>query len=147
VTAFGSADHERFCGLDQWTAVSSKRWEKRLGDGRVLQTTVHRHGTDYGPDLKAKVLRQLEVTQEQFDETLRTGCAIERSVVEAPEEQLLPEWMIQTLRRCLGQEEVASLSQEEAELLVNVYFTLPYEMTNAEVRSRLSNHLDQIRSE
>jgi hypothetical protein len=69
LSAIGPADHEEFCRRDEWDPTGGTghdKWEKRLPDGRLLRTVIQRHKFEYGSDLKAKVLKQLDVDEATF---------------------------------------------------------------------------------
>lgn len=149
MSAFGPGDHQRFCAIDGWTNDHGKVWTKRLPDGRVLRTVVHMHRTEYGPDLRSQVLRQIAVGEDEFRAVLASGEPADRpgegpvisDVATQP-----PEWAIQRLTM-IGFTDLEGLSSDEAEDLVNHYFSLPKELSNEDVQSVLLQRLAARRSE
>lgn len=152
MSAIGPSDHEQFCRRDDWEEAGGTghdKWKKRLADGRLLRTTIQRHKTDYGQDLKADVLSQLEVDEETFWEVIRTGKPAERpSPAPEPGRDPIPDWIVQTLLRArLNEDEISELSVDEAEHLRLAYFSLPPELGGGEVRQRLFDALARFRSD
>lgn len=116
------------------------KWEKRLPGGRLLRTTIQRHKKDYGAGLKSEVLsKQLEVDERTFWLVIQTGNPASRPTPqEAPSTEPLDYWVVRSLERGgLNEEEIKSLTANEAKYLANTYFSLPTEMHRSEVRQHL----------
>ena len=115
-------EHRRFCEIDGWESRTTDhiKYKKRLPDGRYLRTKVSRGGasTQYGKDLWARVLRQLDVTEDEFYEALRSREPIDRrgDKPEKPSGPSLPMWLYRMLQEKVGltQEELGSLSHDAA---------------------------------
>lgn len=115
-------EHRRFCEIDGWDRRESHHtyFQKRIPDGRFLWTKVSRGkaSSQYGKDLWSRVLRQLDVTEEQFNEVLRTRQPLDRrpDKPEKPAGPSLPLWLYQMLREKVGltSTEIGALSEKEA---------------------------------
>lgn len=123
---------EEFCRIDGWKLVREtdhRFFQKVLASGEVLEThTSFASGKAMSQGRFGAILRtQLEVTREQFWETLRTGRPVERP---APVEPAAPRhklYVVQVLARELGmsEDEIAGLSVEEAERVVHEHWSRP----------------------
>jgi len=146
------ANHEQFCRRDEWEEAGGTghdKWQERLPDGQLLRTTIQRHKTDYGQDLKAAVLLQLDVDEATFWEVIRSGEPADRPAP-APDEgrDPMPDWIVQALQLGRFNEvEIAALGVEEPEHVALAYFSLPRELGGAEVRRRLLDALALYRSD
>lgn len=102
-------------------------YEKTLDDGRVLQTHVsHSGGKTVSPGRFKTILRfQLEVTESDFCECIRTRKPVERPVpvADAPVEHEL--WVIDVLVRELhfSPPQIVSLSKEDALRIVHEHWS------------------------
>lgn len=115
-------EHRRFCQLDGWESRDTDHYHytKRLPDGTFLRTKVS-HGkssTQYGRALWGKVLKQLDVTQDEFYDTLKSRKPLQRGpvVAERPPGPAIPLWLYQLLQTKVGMtpEELGALDEKEA---------------------------------
>lgn len=113
---------EAFCRSDGWHEVRSTKhifFEKRLQDGRVLQT--HRSSsTDktMSPGrFKAILATQLEVSADDFWETLRTGDPAPRPSAPPPPPDTVPLYAVRVLMEHdhLSLDEIAGMGRAAAE--------------------------------
>ena len=132
-------DVEDFLDADGWRQVDRGErgggrsrhvfYEKTLDDGRVLQTHIsHSRQKTLSPGRFSAVLRhQLEVSREQFWDCIRTQSAVDRPIEleEGPVEH--EAWVVAVLVRELHMtaEQIAALSEEEAQRLVHEHWSRP----------------------
>jgi len=122
---------EEFCQRDDWELIRSTDhvfFRKVLADGTVLET--HRSFASdktMSPGRFLAILRhQLQVSPEEFWETLRTGRPTQRPgtppVAEAP---AIPAWIVRVLLDDLGllEQQIAGLSRPEAQRLVDEFWS------------------------
>ena len=117
----------RFCEIDGWTEISTKRkdhrrFRKQLSDGRLLRTRVSlgRGPAFDDPGLWRHVLRdQLGLEDETlFWEALKTGAPVQRestqtaTISEPGKEAWLYEFLLHVVG--LSEEEIDLMSPEEA---------------------------------
>lgn len=130
--ALSTKDHERFCRIDGWQPMTSARgkgrdhryYEKRLPDGRRLETKISHGAKSYGPGLTNQVVKQLGLSnvQELF-QSLRSGRPAERTPALAettPAEATAaatPAWLVDRLVKTakVPTERVMELSHAEAQ--------------------------------
>jgi hypothetical protein len=131
------AEVEAFLAADGWRPIPNRGggsqrhifYEKVLPDGRVLQTHVsHSGGKAPSPGRFSSILRhQLEVSKTEFWECIRTGAPVDRPapVDDGPVEH--EAWVLAVLVRDLhmSAEEIEALTPEEAQQLVNDYWSRP----------------------
>jgi hypothetical protein len=118
------ADIDRFCRADGWTNVGTTdhvQWQKVLSGGEVLKT--HRSlaaNKVIKPNRFGVILReQLQVSRQQFWETINSGTPVDRPVAldEAPVQY--PGWLIWQLKRYgYSEEDVRKLTPEDAQALL-----------------------------
>lgn len=93
---------EEFCRLDGWQQVRSTRhtfFEKRLADGRVLQThrSLSANKTMSPGRFKAILPYQLQVSEDAFWETLRLGSPTSRPGTPPPAPSGVPAYLAEVL--------------------------------------------------
>lgn len=115
-------EHRRFCELDGWESRETDHfhYSRCLSDGRFLRTRVS-HGkssTQYGRALWSQILKQLDVTEDKFYETLDSRKPVDRRVErpERPPGPVLPLWLYENLLSKVGMasDEIGQLSEVEA---------------------------------
>jgi hypothetical protein len=123
---------ERFCGIDGWREVRSTHhvfYEKALADGTVLRT--HRSFASkkaMSPGRFKAILRnQLQVSEYDFWNALKTGAPVERPSSPPEAGATLPAYLVRVLERELhmSQKEIAALTEEEAKRLVEEHWSKP----------------------
>lgn len=65
-----SKEHKRFCENNGWNLYRTTDhyyFEKTLHNGEVLRTKVSFGKKEYSPGLFAKILKELRVTKEEFN--------------------------------------------------------------------------------
>jgi hypothetical protein len=132
-------DVEAFLAADGWRQVKGGErggsrsrhlfYEKTLDDGRVLQTHIsHSRQKTLSPGRFSGVLRhQLEVSREQFWESIRAQRPVDRptELEERPVEHAA--WVVAILvgELHMTAEQIAALSEEEAQGLVQEHWSRP----------------------
>lgn len=114
-------DVEDFLGADGWRQVEK--------GGRVLQTHIsHSRQKTLSPGRFSSVLRhQLEVSREQFWECIRTQRPVDRPIeLEAGPVEHEP-WVVAVLvgELHMTAEQIAALSEKEAQRLVHEHWSRP----------------------
>jgi hypothetical protein len=125
------AEIEEFCQKDGWEHVRSTShsfFRKILPDGTVLEThTSFADDKTMSPGRFAAILRrQLQVTADEFWETLRAGRpAIRRGNQEPPIAPAKPSWIVAVLQRDVGltDSEIAALDDGTAQTLVEEFWS------------------------
>jgi hypothetical protein len=132
-------DVEDFLDADGWRQVEKGErggsrsrhlfYEKTLAEGRVLQTHIsHSRQKTLSPGRFSGVLRhQLEVSREQFWECIRAHRPVDRptELEEGPVEH--EAWVVAVLvgELHMTAEQIAALSEEEAQGLVQEHWSRP----------------------
>jgi hypothetical protein len=122
---------EEFCRRDGWEIIRSTDhvfFRKVLADGTVLET--HRSFASdktMSPGRFLAILRhQIQVSPEEFWETLRVGRPVQRPGTPPVEEiPAIPAWIVRVLLDdfALSEEQVTGLSQIEAQRLVEEFWS------------------------
>ena len=125
-------DVRKFLAADKWQQLASSArggpqtdhiwFQKALPDGRVLQAKISHSNkkTVSAGRFRTIARHELEVSVPEFWECIRTGKPVDRPVpLEEPEYQH-PAWVVSVLvgRKHMSEDDVAKLSREEAERLV-----------------------------
>lgn len=129
--------HDAFCVTEAWVLVRGatgkpvthhRTYELTLWDGRVLRTRISRpiNSSEYGPHLWSHILKQLEVTQEEFWNCVNDGQLPARGFEPKPAPaQSIPLFLLRELIN-LGVSEKEALSltparaaEMRAELIAN----------------------------
>jgi hypothetical protein len=132
----GRRRHDSFCHIEGWKRVRDARgrtgthhvtYELTLHDGRVLRTRIS-HPVDrtvYGAAIWAHILRdQLDVTEDGFWTCVLDGTLPDRGAPETPKETLPADLVFLLIHRAgLAEEEVATLTKEEAVARLQRYWT------------------------
>jgi hypothetical protein len=128
--AITSRDIERFCQIDGgWDMRQGSNHivaSKRLEDGRRLQVQIcHDKGKAFSPGASNRICKQslgLPGGELQFKDTLRTGVAPERHVIDVPEmeEDLLTERSAGVLiHECqIGRYQLEGLTEADATRII-----------------------------
>jgi len=116
-------DHRRFCEVDGWRRrprpSKHEVWDKHLADGRVLRTAISKGRRQYQKQTFARILRQLEVSEDEFWDAVERRLPPERAgESSAPPEKgpRLPLDVAYRLERELGytREQLRGMSPEDA---------------------------------
>jgi len=116
-------DHRRFCEVDGWRRrprpSKHEVWDKHLADGRVLRTVISKGRRQYQKQTFARILRQLEVSEDEFWDAVERRLPPERaSEPSAPPEKgpRLPLDVAYRLERELGytREQLRGMSPKDA---------------------------------
>ena len=133
-------EHQRFCEIKGWDEARNSRgkptqhhitYELLLGDGNVLRTRIARPANteEYGKNLWSHILvDQLHVTDTEFWECVDNTNPPDRSSAGVGSDSaMLPAGLAYQLVHALNltNEEIASLTLEEAMKLMNEYWAQP----------------------
>jgi len=121
---------EEFCRKDGWKQVRETThtfFENVLADGTVLQThrSFAKDKTMSPGRFKAILRLQLQVSEKQFWEVLRTGQPAKRPAMLPDETVKHPAYVVRVLKQNLGktEKEIARLSLQQARRMVEEYWS------------------------
>lgn len=121
-------DHRRFCEVDGWRrrARPSKHevWDKGLSDGRVLRTVISKGRGQYQKHTFARILKQLEVGEQEFWDAVERRRPPQRPSDEAPRPgrgHTIPAALAYRLERELGYtpERLRGMTADEARRILD----------------------------
>lgn len=151
MVAVTTDDQTQFCDIERWQREESAKHTIRrftCPDGTKLMTTISRSYKAYKGRMKRSVLDQLDVDEETLREVIRSGKPPHRPAPTEADHDELPRYVREALgkRGGLTQDEIDSLTLEEAEHLKTMVFTRP-NSGYVESRAATLDDLAQFRSD